>query len=465
MRWRSTLAPLAGLAFALVVLALAGAQATPELDNRTTLVQLAGDSAPAPRNSPTPSPSRSPTPSPSPRPSASPSPSTQPDCATGVVCVLRTSSYVSASGTLHVVGEIRNRRDAAVELVEITGNFYSSGGVLLGTAFTFAGLAVIPSGGDSPFDLILLNPPAGITNFNVQVTDFFTTASTEPVAGLSVQLTNSFRQGDTLHLVGTVTNNSGQSWDSIKVIGGLYAGNGSITRTNFTFVAPGRLAPGLKASFDLVFTDPPSFNDERFWVDAGPASAPIALPLQVRNQSSYTTADGTMHLVGEVANLGSSAASFVQLVANYYDASSRLLMTKVASTAVSVLGGSDQAPFDIVLSSPPAGITSFTVTVTDAVIPSSRPATDGLVATLTSAFTSPNGALRLTGTVRNDGTREWRSVRPVVALYNAAGLVLFVGSTAALPSTLAPGQSGTFEMVVFNAPTFTRTRLWVEASP
>jgi hypothetical protein len=177
---------------------------------------------------------------------------------------------VSSTGTSHIVGEVANLTSEAVEFVEITANFYSSSGALLATDFTFAAVGVILPGSDSPFHLLLLDPPPGITRYTLQVTDYYSPPFSDPVIGLHAMVTNVYTSSTgSLHMVGTVTNNSSTAYEFVEPLVALYDANGTVVRVDFTFTSPDDLAPGQIGTFDLLILSPvPEWSTYRMWVEA-----------------------------------------------------------------------------------------------------------------------------------------------------------------------------------------------------
>jgi hypothetical protein len=169
------------------------------------------------------------------------------------------------------VGEVFNGLSGPVGFVEVTANFYSQSGTLLATDFGFADLYTIPAGGDSPFSVLLIDPPPGIASVTVQVTDYDTTPFQPVATGLSATVTNVYRNSiDSVHVVGTGTNSSPYTYEYVEVYVAFYAPDGRVVRTDFTFTEPHTLGPGQTGTFDVfTFAAPPGLEDapRRLWID------------------------------------------------------------------------------------------------------------------------------------------------------------------------------------------------------
>ncbi len=459
--------PLAVLAaIGLFVAGLSGSFAGAANGFEQRIPMLAADSTLGGSPTPSPPPVQTATPTATPTNSPTAVPTATLDCAVGSVCVVRSSLYTSSTGTIHVVGEVVNGRSAAIGLVEITADFYSASGALLATDFTFADVRSLAAGGSSPFDLLLLNPPAGVVSFEIRVSDYLSPPATPPATNLDATITNTFTSSTgSLHLVGAVRNNSSVTYEFVEILVALYRADGAVVRTDFTFATPDTLGPGESGTFDILVLSPvPVYVSYKIWTDANATTAaPPASQFSVENDSSYVSTSGTLHVVGEVRNSGSSSAQFVEITANFYGAGGALLTTDYTFSDVSVLGPGQDSPFDVLVFDPPAGIVSYTVSVTDFSAPASSPVVTGLNATVTNTYTSAGGTLHIVGTVTNTSATAYEYVQPIVALYNAIGAVVAVDYTFTSPTDLAPGSTGTFDILMFDPPPYASTRLWVDA--
>jgi len=198
-----------------------------------------------------------------PPPTATPQPSG--------IYVQHFSSYTDSIGGLWIVGEVVNALPSDAEFVEVTANYYGDN-TLLATETGFADLTVVPAGGDSPFSVLDFEPPAGITSYTVQVTDYTSPpyGSDGPTSGLVATVTNTFTDSiNFVHLVGTVTNTTSRSYDFVKPIIAFYDASGTVIRTEDAFTNPTTLAPGQTGTFEVLLdADGVSSASRRIWVDA-----------------------------------------------------------------------------------------------------------------------------------------------------------------------------------------------------
>jgi hypothetical protein len=171
---------------------------------------------------------------------------------------------------LHVVGEVVNGRPDAIQYVQITADLYSAAGTLLATDDSFSEMTVMAAGSDSPFDVLFISPPPGVSRVVVRVTDYTEPAYDPPAAGLVATITNSYTDViGALHVVGTVTNSSSTTYDYVEPIVGFYDASGRLLREDFTFTSPSTLGPGQSGTFDSFIFDAKGLDITQFrtWVD------------------------------------------------------------------------------------------------------------------------------------------------------------------------------------------------------
>ena len=259
--------PLPGLAFD----GTGGPPPPPAFTPPPSATPVPPTSTPTPTRTPaTATPTWTPTRTPTPFATATPTRTPIPPPSTSGFSTRRSSWYVSTTGTIWVVGEVANETNQSMSYVKVVADFYSASGQLLASDFGFATIDVLAPGGDSPYTILLLNPPPGITNVSVRVTDWFP-SRIQPARGLSATVTNSYTNSiGTLHIVGTVRNDSTVAYDYVQPIVALYDGTGSMVRTDFTFTKPSTLQPGQSATFDLLVLNPVPFATYRIWVDGLP---------------------------------------------------------------------------------------------------------------------------------------------------------------------------------------------------
>lgn len=204
-------------------------------------------------------------------PTPTPTPSPVPTGTPGNLVVTRKSTwrYVTG-GDIVLAGEVYNGFDYPVAGVTIRASYYSESNDLLATAIGFACLAAVPAGGDSPYDVFLVDPPAGIDAVTVEVTDYSGPPLLfPPPEGLEINVTDVYTdtRGD-FHVAGEVVNNSVVKYRGVKVCSALYDAAGNVIDTGFDYAYPNTLGPGESGAFNTWVLEPVGVESYRVWVHA-----------------------------------------------------------------------------------------------------------------------------------------------------------------------------------------------------
>ena len=182
------------------------------------------------------------------------------------------SFYEDSIGSVWFVGEVVNPLPYPIQFTKISVNFYSGGGILLGTDFTYSTIWTIPAGSDSPFELVVLGDlPPGTSSYALYVSSFDTDYVLPAPTGLSATVTNSYIDAYGWgHDVGIVTNNSGNNYEFVQVIMAYYDSQGRVIRVDYDYIDPDVLYPGQSAPFEVINFDADELNivNKRIWVDA-----------------------------------------------------------------------------------------------------------------------------------------------------------------------------------------------------
>ena len=170
------------------------------------------------------------------------------------VDILSHTGFLDSLGYYHVVGEVRNVGDQAVNYVKITATFYNSSHVVIATDFTYAELDVLLVGRKSPFDLFLFDTTqsAQVDHYSLSVT--FSATSPLPI-GLEILSNSSYIDGiGWMHVVGEIKNMGSVRATYVKVIATYYNETGVVVDAEFTFSDPSDIDPNQTAPFDITLT-------------------------------------------------------------------------------------------------------------------------------------------------------------------------------------------------------------------
>jgi len=192
------------------------------------------------------------TPSPTPPPTESPTATSTPTpVPSATVTADHGSYYIDSLGDAWVVGEVHNGLSVPVEFVQVTANFYL-GSNLVGTETSYADLTAIPPDGTSSFS-VLETEPQTFDSVKYSVTDYDTDGYEPVVSGLDAFVTNTYVDSiDFTHVIGSVTNNSAQTYQFVEVFVASYDAAGDVVGIDSTFAAPDTLAPGQAGTFEAL---------------------------------------------------------------------------------------------------------------------------------------------------------------------------------------------------------------------
>lgn len=180
---------------------------------------------------------------------------TEPVYAATNVSILSHTGYLDSLGYYHVVGEVQNTGDQAVNFVKVTATFYDSSDVVVATEFTYTILDVILPDRKSPFDIILTDAVQStkIDHYSLSVT--FSAASPKPL-GLEILSHSSYTDSiGWMHVVGEIKNIGSGTANYVKVIATFYDETGKVVAAEFAYSNPSDIEPGQKAPFEILLSD------------------------------------------------------------------------------------------------------------------------------------------------------------------------------------------------------------------
>jgi hypothetical protein len=201
-------------------------------------------------------PTETPIPSDTPLPTATLEPTaTRPPA----VVIQGATAYASEYGTYHVVGEVQNNSDDALNFVKVVGTFYDDQNQVVATDFTYTSLHIVDAGSLAPFDLTLLDPPNTISSYKLAVQ--YNQAYETPLRVTITSHSGSMSEYGTYNVIGEVKNDYGFPINFVKIVGTFYDAAGNVVRADFTYTGLNTLAAGQTSPFDLALLDPPAEMD------------------------------------------------------------------------------------------------------------------------------------------------------------------------------------------------------------
>jgi len=170
----------------------------------------------------------------------------------GEVNILSHTGYLDSLGYYHVVGEVENVGDVALNFVKITATFYDESETVVGTDFTFTELDSLLAGRKSPFDLFLLDTTQSmkVDHYSLAVTYLVT--SPKPI-GLEILSSSSYIDGiGWMHIVGEIKNIGTVKATYVKIVATCYDEMGKVVSADFTFSDPSDINPAQRAPFEIL---------------------------------------------------------------------------------------------------------------------------------------------------------------------------------------------------------------------
>ena len=168
---------------------------------------------------------------------------------------------------LNVVGEVKNNNAFDAESVWINATFFDAADNVVATAFAYSCLPVLPAGGDSPFHVYLIDPPANVARYTLRA--YGRPADEPPPSGLDVSVTSAdpHLPDRYYHLFGTVTNNSTEPQGPIRVCVALYSPAGDVILAGSTYTQPNVPSTGESGTFHFELPiDSTPVAGHRLWV-------------------------------------------------------------------------------------------------------------------------------------------------------------------------------------------------------
>ena len=193
-------------------------------------------------------------------------------------------------------------------------------------------------------------------------------APPETAGGVEFQGVTDYVSGTGSHyLVGEVLNRTADTLRFIEVLATFYDADGQLVGTGSTFTELSIIEPGSTAPFKLTTLDPPALGHYDLRVDYSTTTQP-PIRLEIASHSGSAADTGWYHVTGEVRNPHDFTIRFPEIVATYYNATHDVVRVEVDFAKVDPLEPGQSAPFEVVLTDPPADLQHYALQ-TEAVQP------------------------------------------------------------------------------------------------
>ena len=153
------------------------------------------------------------------------------------------------------------------------------------------------------------------------------------------------------HVSGEVENVGDGTASFVKITATFYDSSDTVVATSFTYTHLSVLLPGRKSPFEILLVDTTQAAKVHHYSLSVTFSAasPIPIGLEILSNSSYVDAVGYMHVVGEIKNIADGDATYVKVIATFYNSTGHVVATDFTYSDPSNLSPGQKAPFEILL--------------------------------------------------------------------------------------------------------------------
>jgi len=163
--------------------------------------------------------------------------------------------------------------------------------------------------------------------------------------------------------------------------------------------------------------------------------------------SGYINDQGFFYVVGEVENVGDVPAGDIRVNATFYNAEGEEIAIASGSVKLETLLPARKAPFTLTLYSGNLSrqVYSYKLSIASFSMVESKPVGLEIVSN-SSSYGYP--VFRVSGIIKNIGDKGTTFVRVIATFYDESGKVVDALLNYSTPSTLHPGETAPFEIVV-----------------
>ena len=161
--------------------------------------------------------------------------------------------FVSQLGNYHVIGEIVNNQNQAINFVQILGQVYDSQDRVLDTSTTFSEIDVIPAYGKSVYEIIFTGDGTVVDSFSILVDWQNTNEMPQKLEILNPEL--KLERTGNFKILGSVKNHADSTANFVKIVGAVYDKNGELNGHQFTFTEFTDVYPDTSSDFELIISD------------------------------------------------------------------------------------------------------------------------------------------------------------------------------------------------------------------
>lgn len=152
-------------------------------------------------------------------------------------------------------------------------------------------------------------------------------------------------------VVGEVKNVGDQPVEWVTVTATFYDSEGQVVGTNSAYTYLEVLLPGRKSPFKIVETESAVIEKiTNYSLKVSfQQSAGLPMGLQIVSNSSYVDEFGWFHVTGEIKNIGTATANYVEVIGTFYDAEGTVVYAFSANPEPRILEPNQKASFELVV--------------------------------------------------------------------------------------------------------------------
>ena len=127
---------------------------------------------------------------------------------------------------------------------------------------------------------------------------------------------------DSIYVIGEVQNTGAQPQQYVRIDATFYSSNMTVVGTGYAFTELDVVHPGRKSPFRIIFNEEaiiPLVEYYQIEVSYSLITDPLPDKLRILSNSYYVGGTGSYNIVGEIENSGSGNASYVKVIATFYD--------------------------------------------------------------------------------------------------------------------------------------------------
>ena len=153
------------------------------------------------------------------------------------------------------------------------------------------------------------------------------------------------------HVSGEVINEGDGFAMFVIIVATFYNSSNVVVATENAYSRLDVIPPGRKSPFEILLLDEAQSAKVDHYSLTGDFNyaGPINEGLQILSNNSHIDTYGWLHVVGEIKNIATGPANFVEVIATFYDSTGKVVASDFTYSNPSDLNGSQTASFELIL--------------------------------------------------------------------------------------------------------------------